>query len=180
VVCTRSPEVSLSIIEMSPGVISIFSSTSSRVSTSTRVGSSSMRCPVRVELTTISSSSSAASSSVTATVVSARSRRVSVVAAKPSFVTVIVRSPVRRPMVAVPAASVRALAASARTVAPATGSSSARTVTVTRALSCAARGQAANSRSAAARRPARIDLRMVVISRERAGSAGALTMTTSG
>ena len=38
VVCTRMPPISFNIITMSPGVISIFSSISSRVRTSTRVG----------------------------------------------------------------------------------------------------------------------------------------------
>jgi hypothetical protein len=138
VVCTRSPEVSLSIMEMSPGVISIFSSTSSRVSTSTRVGSSSMRCPVRVEVTTISSSSSASSFSSTATVVSARRSRVMRRGAKPSFDTAIVRSPRASRRVAAPSALVRTVAPSARTVAPAAGPSPALTTTCTRTTSCAA------------------------------------------
>ena len=38
VACTRMPPISFNIITMSPGVISIFSSISSRFSTSTRVG----------------------------------------------------------------------------------------------------------------------------------------------
>jgi hypothetical protein len=38
VACTRSPPISFSIMTMSPGVMSIFSSISSRPSTSTRVG----------------------------------------------------------------------------------------------------------------------------------------------
>ena len=56
VVCTRMPPISLSIITMSPGVISIFSSISSRFSTSTRIGLSSMRPPVRVADTSTDSS----------------------------------------------------------------------------------------------------------------------------
>jgi hypothetical protein len=38
VACTRIPPISLSIITMSPGVSSSFSSISSRPSTSTRIG----------------------------------------------------------------------------------------------------------------------------------------------
>ncbi len=74
VVCTRRPLVSLSIMLMSPGVISIFSSISSRASTSTRTGSSSIRRPVRVDSTTIPSSSMAASRSSIARVVSTPAR----------------------------------------------------------------------------------------------------------
>ena len=38
VACTRMPPISFSIMTMSPGVMSIFSSISSRASTSTRIG----------------------------------------------------------------------------------------------------------------------------------------------
>ncbi len=56
VVCTRSPFVSLSSIETSPGVIMIFSCTSSSGTTSTRSGSSSMRRSDRVAETMMVSS----------------------------------------------------------------------------------------------------------------------------
>src|SRR5687767_11884621 len=56
VVCTRRPFVSLSSIDTSPGVIMIFSWTSSDGTTSTRTGSSSMRRSVRVAVTVIDSS----------------------------------------------------------------------------------------------------------------------------
>ncbi len=55
VVCTRMPPISFSIMTMSPGVMSSFSSISSRLSTSTRVGTSSSLAPVRVADTVISS-----------------------------------------------------------------------------------------------------------------------------
>src|SRR5688572_33132827 len=56
VVCTRRPFVSFSSIETSPGVIMIFSCTSSEGTTSTRTGSSSMRRSVRVAVTVTDSS----------------------------------------------------------------------------------------------------------------------------
>lgn len=55
VVCTRMPPISFSMMTMSPGVISIFSSISSRWSTSTRSGESWMRTSVRVAWTVICS-----------------------------------------------------------------------------------------------------------------------------
>ena len=57
VTCTRSPLVSLSIMATLPGRIRIFSSISSRSSTSTRSGSSPRRRFERVAWTTISGSS---------------------------------------------------------------------------------------------------------------------------
>ncbi len=57
VACTRIPPISFSIMTMSPGVISIFSSISSRPSTSTRIGWSSSRLSVRVAATTVTCSS---------------------------------------------------------------------------------------------------------------------------
>ena len=51
------PPISFSIMTMSPGVMSIFSSISSRSRASTRSGWSSMRRPERVLATTVISSS---------------------------------------------------------------------------------------------------------------------------
>ncbi len=76
---------------MSPGVMSIFSSISSRPSTSTRVGWSSSRRPVRVDATTMTSSSTLGrSSSVTVTAASSPATSVSsvVTSTKPSFETI--------------------------------------------------------------------------------------------
>src|SRR6266850_138810 len=53
---TRNPPISFSIITMSPGAIISFSSISSRSSTSTRIGSSSMPRSVRVAETVTSCS----------------------------------------------------------------------------------------------------------------------------
>ena len=57
VACARRPPISFSIMTMSPGVIISFSSISSRSSTSTRIGSSSIPRPVRVAATVMCSSS---------------------------------------------------------------------------------------------------------------------------
>jgi hypothetical protein len=74
---------------MSPGVMSSFSSTSSRPMTSTRIGSSSIRRSRRVDATMISSPSCTSGSSSTTTKVSApaRMRTLTLAARKPAAVT---------------------------------------------------------------------------------------------
>ncbi len=130
VACTRNPPISLSIITMSPGVMSIFSSISSRPSTSTRVGWSSSRRPVRVVATTITSSSTVGSGvRVTASAASrpATIVRSAVTSANPSLDTVSWSRPGAAGTCATPLASVTAVAAPATTAAPSRGPSSLRT-----------------------------------------------------
>ena len=114
---------------MSPGVMSIFSSISSRPRTSTRVGWSSRRRPVRVVATTTTSSvTSGGAVSSTMTCNSPSPTAMSTVAGrKPSLTTVTCAGPGGRASVAVPEASVPVSRPATVTTAPATGAPSLRT-----------------------------------------------------
>ena len=135
VVCTRMPPISFSIMTMSPGVMSIFSSISSRSRASTRIGWSSMRRPVRVVATTVTSSSRVSSGSrATRTTRSSPAATVTgtVTGTNPSRTTVTCTSPAGAGTSATPAASVACVVPATTTAAPATASAPVRTSTRTR------------------------------------------------
>ena len=155
VACTRMPPISFSIMTMSPGVMSIFSSISSRSRASTRIGWSSMRRPVRVVATTVTSSSTvSAGSSATRTTRSSPAARVTdtVTGTNPSRATVTCTSPAGAGKSATPAGSVTRVAPATTTAAPATASAPARTSTRTRPGSWAAAPAGAASRTGRMRR----------------------------
>ena len=114
VACTRMPPISFSIMTMSPGVMSIFSSISSRSRASTRIGWSSMRRPVRVVATTVTSSSTVSSGSrATWTTRSSPAARVTgtVTGTNPACTTVTCTVPAGAGARATPAASVTCVVA---------------------------------------------------------------------
>ena len=132
VVCTRMPPISFSIMTMSPGVMSIFSSISSRSRASTRIGWSSMRRPVRVVATTVTSSSRVSSGSrATRTTRSSPGATVTdtVTGTNPSRTTVTRTVPAGADASASPSSSVTCVVPATTTVAPATASAPARAST---------------------------------------------------
>jgi len=139
VVWTRRPLVSASSIETSPGAMAIFSWTSSFGTTSTRSGMSSMRCSVRVAVTTTFSSSSDSGARSTSTRASAPARTSTCAApgSKSLFVTTTSTRPGGSCSVTVPSAPVCRVMPPALTAACATGPSLLRTVTVNVPVGCA-------------------------------------------
>ena len=123
VVCMRRPLVSPSNIETLPGDIAIRSWTSSFGTTSTRSGMSSMRCSVRVAVTTTFSSSSEDGSRSTWTRDSAPARTSTCAApgSKSSRVTTTSTRPGGTGMVTIPSAPVVRVMPPAVTWAFATG-----------------------------------------------------------
>jgi hypothetical protein len=93
VACTRMPPISFSIMTMSPGVMRSFSSISSRSRTSTRIGWSSRRWPVRVADTVTKSASAGARLTTTSRVPLASMVTVATAVTKPSAETLTAIAP---------------------------------------------------------------------------------------
>ena len=106
--CTRTPGISATICVRSPGRTAFFSPMSSPASTSTRSGTASTRCSVRVAVTMIGATDAACSMRVNAKAVSvfARSRSVTESERKPILLATIVRCPAGTVSVTWPPASV--------------------------------------------------------------------------
>ncbi len=143
VACTRIPPISFSIMTMSPGVMSIFSSISSRPSTSTRTGSSSSRLPVRVLATTVvSSSTTGCTGSSTITVCSrpAATSTSATLSRNPGFETVIWCRPGATSKMTTPSVAVLRSIPAAVTFTSETGCPSLRTSTRIVPFCCSASG----------------------------------------